>query len=333
MAVNIGPLFIDNPLGLAWLGLALLLILLYLIRPKPKTKELPSLMFFMKGSGKQKLLSFFRMFVYDFMLIVQFLLLLLLLLVPSMPFNFTQHDITSSNTVIVIDASASMQTLEDGRSRFKTAVSQSKKHFQGRVGVIVAQDPPYIALKDGSSLQAQNTLSSLNPSESTSRIGDSIILAGELLRGKEGRVIVISDFITTHGSDPNIAKAVLQSRGLVVDFVNVAEDNKNNVGFIDLVVDDSSTTAYIKNYNEDEATVTINVGEETKQVSIPAKGVEPFVFETLPGINEITLSPEDHFPVDNKIYTSAPEDTTIKTLLITNGQTSFLRNAQPSGCF
>ena len=52
--------YIDNPLGLyALIGL-LILILIYLIRPKPIQKTIPSLIFLTKDKGKSKKESFFQ---------------------------------------------------------------------------------------------------------------------------------------------------------------------------------------------------------------------------------------------------------------------------------
>ncbi len=325
--MNIGPITIGEPSGLIWLLLLVPLILFYLIRPRPKTKEIPSLMFFMKASGRSKLLSFFRVFVHDFLFLVQFLLILLLALVACKPSISINHDIASSNTVIVLDASASMQTNEDGETRFEIAKDAAKDALTTRNTIIVARNRPGMGVSDVNERDAAGYLNLLKPYDTESALGDAIILAGEVLRGKEGRVVVISDFLATSGVEPEIAKAVLTSRGLVVNFINVAENKKTNAGFIDLVVEDGVTTAYIKNYNDAEGTFTLSVGEQTKQLVIPAKGIEPYVFKTLPNVAELKLSPEDDLPIDNLIRTSSPDYQPVKVHLITNHPSDFLQNA------
>ena len=326
MVLELGPITLQSPLGLLWLSLLIPLILFYLIRPKPRMKEIPSLMFFMRASGRNKLLSFFRTFVHDFMLIVQFLIILALALTASQPSINVQHDITASNTVIVIDASASMQT-DEGSTRFENAVKAAKGALTTKNSVIVAEERPRLGVQDVASRDAAGFLNLLKPTESGSRIGDAIILAGELLRGKEGRVVVISDFIATEGVDPEIAKAVLKSRGLVVNFINVATDGKRNVGFVDLVVEDDITTAYIKNFNEEEATITLSVADQETQITIPGKGVEPYVFQTIPKIAELEILDNDDLPADNFAWTSSPEQDPVKVSLITNSPSVFLQNA------
>src|SRR3990172_2233059 len=100
MPVSLGPMSIGNPEGL-WALLALVpLIILYLIRPKPKTMPIPSLMFFLKSSGARKLTSFLKQITHYWLFIIQLLLLLGLALTFSEPFTTYEHDVTAANTVI-----------------------------------------------------------------------------------------------------------------------------------------------------------------------------------------------------------------------------------------
>lgn len=325
--MEIGPLVIGSPAGLLWLLLLIPLILFYLIKPKPKVKEIPSLMFFMRASGRSKLLSFFRMFVHDFLMLVQLAILLALVLLPSQPASEVQHDISGSNTVIVIDASASMQTDENGDTRMEKAVEAAIDSLGTHNSVIIAEERPRIAIRDANGRDAVGVLNFVKATDSGSRIGDAVVLAGELLREKEGRVVVISDFINTGGVEPEVAKAVLQARGKVVNFINVGEDDKKNVGFVDANVDDEVTTAYVKNFNDEETTVTLKVGDQEKQLILPSKAVEPYVFQTLPNVAKLEIVEEDDLPADNVIYTSAPEKIPVKILLISNKPSVFLQNA------
>jgi len=327
MAFEVGPLIIENPARLLWLLLLIPLILFYLIKPKPKVKEIPSLMFFMRASGRSRLLSFFRMFVHDFLMLVQLLIILLLAFAPSQPAAEVQHDITGSTTVIVIDTSASMHTKEGGSTRMELAIDAAKGALSTHNTIILAEERPRIAISDANNRDTVGVLNFLKPSDAGSKIGDAIVLAGEVLRETEGRVVVISDFINTGGVEPEIARAVLKSRGKVVDFVNVGSDGKSNVGFVDLHVDEEVTTAYVKNFNDEETTVTLHVGEQEKQLTLAAKGVEPYVFQTLPEVAKLEILEDDDFPADNTLHTSAPARQPVKILLITNSPSAFLQNA------
>ncbi len=215
MALSLGPVSFGNPSGL-WALLGLVpLIILYLIRPRPKQVQIPSLMFFLKSTGTRKLSSFLRHFTKDWLFLIQLFALLALSLTFSEPVTKYQHDITASNTVIVLDASASSQTQEGIRTRFALEVAEAKKVLGQKNTVILAKDAPFLALKDATPEETTRFLNALSPKSTVSRIGEAVILAGETI--PEGRVVVISDFINTAGQDPEIAKKVLESKGLVVD--------------------------------------------------------------------------------------------------------------------
>ena len=120
---------IDNPAGLyALIGL-LILIIIYLIKPKPLQKTIPSLIFLTKDKGKSKKESFFQKLIRDFLLIFHFLLIAILAASAAQPFFFTDKDINKDHTVIVLDISASMNTAEtslSGSTIFDKAISKAR---------------------------------------------------------------------------------------------------------------------------------------------------------------------------------------------------------------
>lgn len=317
---------IGSMLGLFALLSLIPLILLYLIRPKPQTIEIPSLMFFIQTSGRNKLSSFFKKFIRDWLFLIQLLILLLLAVSIARPYTNYQHDITAQNTVIVLDSSASMQAMEGKYSRFEKAKDKAKQMLGAKNTIILAKEVPSIIVKEATSAEAAKYINKAQPTESTSRIGDSIILAGEAL-GSEGAVIVLSDFINTGGQDPNIAKSIIEAKGLAVEFVNVAERKASNIGIVDLEADREEATAYIKNFDDTARTATLKVGDYQKELSLGAQSSETFTFKTPNGITQMLLIADDDFKTDNLAYLSAPETEKTKASLVTNNASIFLKNA------
>lgn len=319
---------IGNSVGM-WALLSLIpLILLYLIRPKPKVMSIPSLMFFLKASGATKLTSFLRQFLRDWLFLMQFLIIFLLASTLAQPYMSYLHDITAENTVIVLDISASSQTKEDGQSRFDIAVDKARALLGSKNTIILAKDVAQIGIQDADVPDTIEYLNALRPKDTASRIGDAIILGGEVLAGKEGRVIVLSDFINTAGQDPHIAKAVVETRGLVVDFINTAAgDRRANVGIVDLLAEPTTTTVYVKNYEPVQQKVRVTIGDGAKELTLPARSVETLSILTPPDVTKIQLQVQDDFPVDNTIHLSSPSGAKTKALLITNNASVFLRNA------
>lgn len=330
--VSFGPLSFENTAGFLGLLSLIPLIILYLIRPKPTHMEIPSLMFFFKTSGANKITSFFKQITRDWLFIIQLLALLLLSLILAKPFLEYTHNISAENTVLVLDASASSNVKEGSKTRFDLAINKAKDLLGKRNTIIIAKNIPLVGIKDASQSEALDYLKTIKPLDTSTRLGDAIILAGEALAGKEGSVIVLSDFINTGGQDPDTAKAVLQSKGLIVEFINVASANqKSNVGIIDLNVDDENSIVYIKNFNKEEKSITLNVGNTQKELLIPADSVEPFSFQTSEGITKLTISPGDDFMKDNLINIAAPKTFTTNVLLITNNKSVFLEPAMKAG--
>ncbi|RLE47761.1 hypothetical protein DRJ25_01630 [Candidatus Woesearchaeota archaeon] len=303
------------------------LIILYLIRPNPKIMNIPSLMFFIRSSGSKRVSSFFRYFTKDWLFLIQFFLVLALAMAFTQPATFYQLDVAAQNTVLVIDVSASSQTLEGARTRFDIARSKAIDSLGSSNSIILAKNVPFLALKDASYSEAKDFLESLEPKETETNLGEAIILAGEVLSGREGRVIVFSDFINTGGQDPETAKLILQSKGLVVDFINTFKEKRNNIGIVDISVDEEMTTIYVKNFNDKQEKVDLNIGSLAKSLSIPAKGTESVSVKTPSDITKITLSPKDDFDVDNVAYISGPSGDKVKVALISNNPSVFLTNA------
>jgi hypothetical protein len=323
-----GIVDIGSSAGLWALLFLVPLILLYLIRPRPKQMTIPSLMFFMKASGATKLTSFLRQFLRDWLFILQFLIIFLLASTLAQPYTNYYHDITSENTVIVIDVSASSQAKEDGKIRFDIAVDKARALLGSKNTIILAKDVAQIGIQDADVPDTIEYLTALRAKDTTSRIGDAVILGGEMLAGKEGRVIVISDFINTAGQDPHIAKAVVESKGITVDFINTATgDHRANIGIVDMLVEPSTTTIYVKNYESQQQKVKVSIGSDSKDLTMAARSIETYSFQTPSDVTKVQLNVQDDFAVDNIAYISSPSGKKTKALLITNNASVFLKNA------
>ncbi|RMD58572.1 VWA domain-containing protein, partial [Candidatus Woesearchaeota archaeon] len=320
------PFQIENPAGL-WALLGLVpLIILYLIRPRPTVMAVPSLMFFLKSSGSRRLNSFLRQITHDWLFLIQLIALSALLLTFAHPYSTYEHDVTASNTVIVLDVSASMHTKEGRTTRFDLAIQQAKRVLGSKNSIILAKQTPYLALKDATAEETIRFLNSLRARDTPTHLGEAIILAGETL-GSEGRVVVISDFVNTGGQNPDVAKAVLESKNIVVDFVNVGSDGKENTGIVKIDAANEETTIYVKNYNKKRKSVQLSIGASRTTLEIPPESTETYSFKTPPGTTKIKLETKDDLAEDNIAYLAAPKEGRTRVLLITNNESVFLKTA------
>jgi hypothetical protein len=315
-----------------WGLLALIpFILMYLIRPRAKEKEIPSLMFLMKNSKQSKQSSFFRYLMRNFLFFLQLILIGGLAFSLAMPYVTIPYKSTAQYTVVVLDGSASMQTKHGIGTRFDRAISEIKPKLTGKVSVIFAENQPLVLLTDGNNMEAMNLLSKLKAKGTTTNIGDALSVAKDILKSREGKVIVASDFVSDESSDLTVIRRDLMSKGNIVEFINVA-NKVRNIGIVDMDVDKYQTKIRIKNYFETAEDVTVKLIKDNQVLDeivqpIAPNSIEALSFETPLGISSIELAEKDDLGVDNKAYISAPLNKKIRVLLITNKRTSNLMYA------
>ncbi len=320
-----GISFMNN---LGWYAFAslLFLILLYLMRPKPIEKAIPSLMFFIQEKGLSRKSAFFLFFLGSLLFLLQFFAIGILALSATQPYTTVFGDQAIENTAIVIDTSASMGT----EGRFAKAVEEAKSRIRGKTSIVLAQNYPVQVMDDGDKEEAIKVLSALSPKETTTNLGDAMLLAGDIIGKKTGKVYVISDFITTEGPDPIVAKRILLSKGIPVEFINIGSKEKNT-GITNLMLGKFTSKAVIKNYDNEEKTITISVISSSSNKQIYRKllpnSIETFEFNTPEGQSEVRIEEKDSLDSDNHAYISADNIKKIKVLLVTNTDKSYLKTA------
>ena len=307
------------------------LIIIYLRRPKPVDKIIPSLMFLIKEKGLIKEHSFLKNLIRNLLFFLQLLALTALAFALAKPYIDLEGTAFGSHNVIVLDSSASMQTEINGVSRFDKAIEEAKGYLDGRTSIILGGSTAEIVLENGNRQEAIEVLSIIEPKDTTTNL-EAALRAAEPL-AKNGKIVVISDFKVTEGQDPLVLKRILASKDIPVDFVDVS-NKAENVGIINLEIDKYETKAYVKNFKEQDEKIKAaliqgdSMIEQTK--TIKANSVEVYTFDTLPGVGKIELDFKDNLDVDNKAFVSSPLKTKIKTLLITNEKTSYLMDALTS---
>lgn len=324
----------QRPLGLLALIAVAVFIMLYLRRPKPQDKVIPSLMFIMQDNKRSKQYSFFQKLMTNLLFLLQLFAVLGLSLVAAAPFVKLDYDVTLENTVVILDVSASMQAREKGISRFDKALEGAKKVLSGRNSIIMAENAPLIVLENENTEIALDVLSKIKPRATTTNLGDALLLAKDILGDKPGRIIVFSDFIATEGPDIEVVKAALSSDDKIVDFVDVS-NKANNAGIIRLEAAKYNTKVYVKNFNSVPKRTTIKIVRDNKvmaqtNVEIAPNSIENFVFDTPAGISKVELEPKDSLEADDAAYIATPPKIKNSVLLITNEKSSNLELALES---
>ncbi|WP_319507914.1 BatA domain-containing protein [uncultured Methanolobus sp.] len=315
----------DNPLALAGLVSVIPLILLYLLRPKPLQVQVPSLMFLMDiKEEKKRFYTSITKLIKDPLFLIQLLVLILLAMAAASPFLETQEALSGEHTVLIIDASASMQT----DNRFSDAIAKAEDYVSKKNSIILAESTPVTVLEGESSQATYDTLDILEAKATVADLSSAISAGMRLLSDEGGNIVVISDFTNWNGDDPVNAMKLAESYGLTVQFIIVGND-ADNVGFIQgsiEAVDGSYTyTGVVKNYQNSRQVVDVEIENldsgktNTVSLNIPARSTKQLMLTNLgTGITEVRLTDDDSLMVDNIAYISIPKVSDRQLLYVTD---------------
>lgn len=315
----------EQVIGLLGLLVLIPFIIVYLIKPKPVKLPVPSLLFFMKKAKATTKESFMRIFQKDYLFYIQLFVLLLLALSLAYPYISIKRDVVSKNLVFVLDASASSQVVEaDGRTRFDVAKNKIYELASDSNTIILAKSYPIVALKNAGKSELGAFLNRIKPTEDESRIGDAILMAGDVLGEEKGRVIVLSDFINTRGVSVKTAVDILKSKDIAVDSIDTDSTNRKNLGVVNIIADEGTSAVYVQNFNNQDIEANLDVDGKAEKLLIPANNVEPFIYKTKEGISQFKILNKDDFMVDNNVYISNPVGNKINVAYVTNYPSKFL---------
>ena len=332
---------LSNPWALTGLLLLIPIILLYLLKPKPRHIKFPTIMFITRIEKDKRFRLFPRRFVRDPLLIIQLLIVLFLVLAIANPFFISQAEKRPmGNIVFVIDSSASMQSTDIHPSRFSRAKELAKKILddsspESSFSIILAENIPIVVLKNSDRETARTVLDRLTCADTPTNIGDSILFARDMLSGvKTNREIyVFSDFSNSEGMDIELASKFALRDGIDIKLIKVFAGG-NNIGIIDIDAKRFLTnrnrfylTFTLENFNSEEITVE---GE----ILVDGNSIES-IREKIPGRStklihiEDDISPESHIvgvridneddlTIDNEAYAIIPEIKKYSVLLITD---------------
>jgi len=315
-----------TPLALLALLSVIPLIILYMLRPKPKVLSIPSLMFVLKLERERKrVYASLTKIVQDPLFLIQLLMLILLSIAAAGYYYTSEEPLSGEHTVLVLDTSASMQV----EPRFADAVGIANSYVSKKNSIVLASDSPLLALEGGDASAAQNILKQVKPGAGTADLSAAITSGMRLLSKEGGRIIVISDFTNWKGDDPVASKSLAESYGIKVTFEKVGKpaDNIGIInGWIEAAEGKYSYTGVIKNYMDHNENVEIDSGRGNSgnsstsfSLAVPAGGTNQFTLGNLePGITTVKLNTKDNLPVDNQAYISIPDTSEQRILYVTD---------------
>jgi hypothetical protein len=311
------PVQFANQIGLYALLSIIPLIIIYLLRPRPLKIKIPSLMFLL-DIEKKKRLNVFRKFFKDPLFLIQLFVLLLTSLAVAEPFIIANEELGGGHTVLILDASASMQA--DGR--FDRAVVEANKFLSAKNTVILAENVPLMAVKEVPASSASDTLKKLKAKATTADISGAMMLGRKMLP-EGGRIVVVSDFASWTGEDPAITKSLAQANGINVEFITVTGQT-DNIGIVGGWFEGGDYKVVVRNFNKAGQSVKLEAAKDGTNVLSTSREIKPesseyFTISSLnAGKTKISIDSIDALAVDNNAYVIIPVSIKKDILYVTN---------------
>jgi hypothetical protein len=316
--------------ALWWLSLSAIIIFFYLLKLKRKRRLVSSVFLWQRALEEVEANAPFRKLRRSLLLLLQLLALAALVLALARPLIKTRA-LTSGNSIIIIDSTASMQARdEDGDTRLAKARQLAREMIDSLGGgdrAAIIESSSRVTVRSALTSDHATLRSAINQIEETDAAGnlaDALSLAEQLAKAeRDATVVILSD-----GGNPSAVAinnssnaAQTQQRSTAMRLVRVGK-RANNVGITQLNARQNQATgkqelfASIANFSDRERAVNLELKIENsladaRALQIVAGDRAAVVFDTLPqtgGLVELKISLEDDdLASDNVAFTVLPD--------------------------
>jgi len=312
-----------TPIGFAALAAAVPIVVLYLIRPDPARVELPTFRFLHEEKRQRSISPFLERLSRSILLFLQLLVVALLAVSLATPYVPVSEGAVVEETVLVVDTSASMATVDGGTTRFDRALAEAREEVTDRTSVVTTARGGTVVLRRGTPTEAAERLDALAVTDAPGDLRSAIAQA-RTVASEGARIVVLSDFAGDAWTDP---VSTARAQGVSVDLRQFDGGGEDNVGFIDRRFSGSEITLSVRNFGDEPVTRTVSLGTQEEELDLGPGDVDSVTFPVPAGVEEARLSPGDGFATDDAVFVAAPADPTIDVLVLTNDRNRFLTTA------
>jgi len=321
-----------HPAMLSVLGLIPVLILIHMLKPKPKPVEVTNLFLWqtvLKEQAGQTRISRLKK---NLPLLLQILIVLLTALALAQPV-FTYLTKKSGNIILVIDTSASMKTRGASGTRFDQVIEKAleildrPKASQQALIIEAGYQPKLVTGFEPDSKKVKSLVKDLQPSDTPADLEKAVSLAISFVDpSREDIVYLLTDgagfdvwnLLKRHpGIEPVIVSGGKKNIGITKFVFRKTPGNRNDYEILLEVVNFTPLPVACPIRLTVGRSIILETkirveGEEKKRLVLPYSGL-------MTGIAKIVIDVDDAFTVDNTAYAalSAAED--IWVLLVSKG--------------
>lgn len=319
-----------NLLAFGYLASIGLVVFFYVFNKKKNVVHVPSLIPW--GILKEDTVRS-KVFKVDLLFLLQILLILLLVFFLAKPYlKSSIINISGKSIVLVIDSSASMQTVEEDGSRFDKARSQALK-MVGKLGqsdkmMVISSNYTSRVISNFTDDKAKliKVINDLMPKDTGTNLDEGVSLGVSFLKNVErGEMYVLTDRSPSSISFTNLKSGNIKFITFGEKSANVAISSLDV--YQDMFKDYTQREAYvtIENYSEDDKTVRLGVFLNDEiimedEFELSGNGQKRLSIQNLnaPGILKASIQTEDFLSVDNTAYAIINEIKPINILLVSD---------------
>jgi hypothetical protein len=307
----VDPIGVLNPGGAFTLVAVAALVALHLRRRRRRTIPVSTL-FLWRQVPTQVLGR--RRFRTTLLFALQLGLLLALIAGYLRPYRAQGGGAPQPSLLLVLDASASMQTREADGTRFELARRRARALVAGlgpggATMIVVAANGAHVALGwTADDTRVQRRLEELEPLDAPTDLAPALRLGLGEVRGRRGaRLAVLTDL-------PPDGIPVSPADLAAIDWIQLGETDEN-LALTSLTLEepafaalhDATATVVVRNYaaHERRALLEARAGSQpwaTRELSLPPRGSEHVLLGTPPaaGLVEVRLLADDALPIDDR---------------------------------
>lgn len=319
------------PALLGFLGLLPVVVLLYILKLRRTEVTVPSTLLWMKSLQDLTANAPFQRLRSNLLMLLQLLILALLAVALARPFIEAAWA-TGDTVCVVIDASASMQTREDGGTRLVLVKEEARAMVDemesgDRMMVVSFGHGTNVACRlTSDKLTLRRAIDGIAATDSAGHIRDALLLANSLVSSEPDlRVVLFSDGRLADMEDTS-------AFSVPMNYVRVGE-TRENAGIVSFQeraapMDETKRQTFLLVYNDNDAPIdttlslymdgdllgveSVRAGPESTQEVVFAHG------DLGEGVLRAVLDLEDALAVDNEAWLTLKPAAAVKTLLVTD---------------
>jgi hypothetical protein len=314
-------------------------ILFYLLKRKRVVKLVASTLLWQKFLADVQANAPFQRLRHNWLLLLQLLLLVLAILALSRPY-FSGHTATSGLRVVILDASASMQSSDEEPSRFEKARTEALKLVDGlkdQEQMLVLLAGAHTEVKQsatGNKAALRRAIEDCQVTDSSTRLTEALKLADTLIRDKRNPEI----HLFSDGAAGDLSE--FANKGMQVTYHRVGQ-RANNLAITTLDIRENPENRTERAIYTSVANFSTNVqqtdlellfdGEvvDARPLSVPAGETSPQVFtaaQQRDGVFTVRIDAKDDLAADNQASIVSLLPGAVKVELVSRGN-RFLEKA------